>query len=141
MAVSKKFQKQQKITKSSKTGRISEFTSYIFIKKELERLGWNTKNPERNIEGQVYTQQECLDNKQIQKCFGKKRPEYVIKLTEDSYYIIEAKPLLSDIDLAYEEALGYAELINKKNNVIKAKIISGVAGNDEDGYQIKSAFF
>ena len=50
-----------------KKQRVSEFTSYIYIKKELENLGWNTKNPERNVEGEVYTQQECLDNEEIAK--------------------------------------------------------------------------
>lgn len=122
-----------------KKQRISEFTSYIYIKKELETLGWNTKNPERNVEGEVYTQQECLDNEEIQKQLINKKPEYVVKIDEDKLYIIEAKGSIDKIDEAFAEAKEYAELINT-SNVISAPIISGVAGNDEDGYIVKSAF-
>lgn len=119
--------------------RISEFTSYIFIKNELNILGWNTKNPARNIDGEVYTQQECLDHPEIQQYLIRKKPEYVVKLREDQFYIIEAKPRLEELDKAFSEALEYANLINE-SQLIKASVISGVAGNDEDGYLVKSAF-
>lgn len=124
----------------AKKQRISEFTSYIYIKKELESIGWNTKNPTRNFDGQVYTQQECLDNEQIRAQLINKKPEYVIKLEEDKFYIIEAKSTIDKIDQAFNEAKEYAELINA-SEIITAPIISGVAGNDEDGYIVKSAFF
>lgn len=132
-------QYQRKTKNKNNAKRVSEFTSYSFIKKELERCGWNTKNPERSNDGQVYTQQECLDNEEIEKFLGKQKPEYVVKLSEDEFYVIEAKPLLDNINDAFEEAEGYAKLINK-SDYIKATIISGVAGNDEDGYEIKSAY-
>ncbi len=45
--------------------RSSEFSSYVFIKNDLERMGWNTKNPSKGHGGQVYTQQECLDHPEI----------------------------------------------------------------------------
>ncbi len=120
--------------------RVSEFTSYIFIKNVLDNIGWVTKNPERNVDGEVYTQQECLDNSAIKEQLINLRPEYVIKVTEDKFYIIEAKADLGELDKAFNEAKEYAEKINK-SNVISAPIISGVAGNDEDGYQVKSAFY
>lgn len=119
--------------------KVSEFTSYIYIKNELETLGWNIKNPTRNVDGQVYTQQECLNNEEIKKQLINKRPEYVVKITEDFFYVIEAKGDINDIDKAYDEALEYAEEINQ-NKIIKACVISGVAGNDDDGYLVKSAF-
>ena len=119
--------------------RVSEFTSYIYIKQELGKLGWNTKNPARNPGGEVYTQQECLDLPEIEEQLGRQKPEYVVKLEEDKFYIIEAKPTLDDIELAFLEAEKYAEQINK-SRTIKALIVSGVAGNDEDGYVVKSAF-
>ena len=122
-----------------KKQRVSEFTSYIYIKKELENLGWNTKNPERNVEGEVYTQQECLDNEEIAKQLINKKPEYVVKVDEDKLYIVEAKGTIDKIDVAFSEAMEYANLVNQ-SNVISAPIISGVAGNDEDGYIVKSAY-
>lgn len=124
---------------SNKTKRVSEVTSYIFIKKELENLGWIAKNPERNADGQVYTQQECLDNPEIRKQLNNTRPEYIIKLSEDQFYIIEAKPYLADLDKAVKEAIEYAQQINQ-SDLIKAPIISGVAGNDEDGYHVQSSY-
>lgn len=119
--------------------RVSEFTSYIYIKNELLTIGWNTKNPSRNSEGQVYTQQECHDHEELKKFLNRKKPEYVIKINEDCFYIIEAKGKIEDIDIAYQEALDYANMINKSKN-IKALIISGVAGNDDDGYLVQSSF-
>ncbi|RGO16720.1 SAM-dependent methyltransferase [Bacillus cereus] len=120
--------------------RVSEFTSYIYIKNELSTLGWNTKNPSRDVNGQVYTQQECLENVEIQKQLDRLKPEYVVKVNEDCFYIIEAKATIDQIDEAFTEAKDYADLINK-SDVIRASIISGVAGNDEDGYLVKSAFY
>lgn len=122
-----------------KKKRVSEFTSYIYIKQELSKLGWSTKNPARNPTGEVYTQQECLDQDEIKAHLGRQKPEYVVKLSEDKFYIIEAKPGLDDIDTAFAEAKLYAEQINISKS-IKAVVISGVAGNDEDGYTVKSAF-
>lgn len=120
--------------------RVSEFTSYIYIKNELSALGWNTKNPSRVPNGQVYTQQECLENIEIQKQLNRLKPEYIVKVNEDCFYIIEAKATIDQIDEAFNEAKDYAKLLNK-SDLITAPIISGVAGNDEDGYLVKSAFY
>jgi type I restriction-modification system DNA methylase subunit len=118
--------------------RISEFTSYTFIRNELKNLGWNIKNPNRDPLGEVYTQQECLDNPEIQIGLGRTKPEYVIKVREDVFWVIEAKPKHSDLDTAFEEAKDYAISINT-NPGVNAFIISGVAGNEEDEYLIKTA--
>lgn len=126
--------------KTKNKPRISEYPSYIYIRDELKLLGWNTHNPNRNVNGEVYTQQECLDNAEIKLYLGRQRPEYTIKVQEDSFYIIEAKPKPEQIDKAYEEAMEYANEINK-SNIISAPFISGVAGNDEDGYIVKSGFY
>ncbi len=125
-----------------KTVKNSEFTSYIYIKNELANIGWDTKNPSRNLSGQVYTQQECHSDSRIKKALVNDRPEYVVKIDEDNLYIIEAKAELKDIDKAFTEAKVYAEKINNEHSSsIVAKIISGVAGNDDDGYLVKSAVF
>lgn len=118
----------------------SEFQSYTYIKNELNELGWNVKNPNRDVNGQLYTQQECLGNPEIKSMLGKLTPEYVVKLREDAFWVMEAKPTHEQIDQAYEEAVGYGELINK-HKFIKAMIVSGVAGNDIDRYVVKSSFW
>ncbi len=119
--------------------RSSEFTSYSWIKKELSQLGWIAKNPNRNPNGQVYTQQECLDDVRIKECLGRKRPEFVVKLSEDKFWIIEAKGKPSMIEKAFSEAIEYADLINN-SDIISVPLVSGVAGNDDDGYIVRSAF-
>lgn len=118
----------------------SEFQSYTYIKNELKELGWNTKNPLRDTKGQLYTQHECLGNPEIKSKLGKLTPEYIIKLKEDAFWVMEAKPTHEQLDQAYEEAVGYGELINS-HKFIRAIIVSGVAGNDIDRYVVKSGFW
>jgi type I restriction-modification system DNA methylase subunit len=119
--------------------RTSEFRAYKFILEDLETLGWDTRNPARNVNGQVYTQNECLGDKRILKQLVNLRPENVVKLLENQFYVIEAKPRREEIDIALSEAVDYADKINKSRD-IKAIIISGVAGNEIDGYLVKSKF-
>lgn len=118
--------------------RASEFASYVFIKNDLERLGWNTRNPTRNPDGELYTQQECLDNEDLAAGLGRQKPEYVVKVREDCFWIIEAKNTLEKIDIAFQEAVNYAKDINNAKRT-NAFIVTGVAGNDDDGYLVKTA--
>ncbi|HEL5572038.1 HsdM family class I SAM-dependent methyltransferase [Stenotrophomonas maltophilia] len=101
-------------------------------------MGWNTRNPERGTGGQVYTQQECLDHPGLAAGLQRQRPEYVIAVREDSFWVIEAKAAHDQIDDAFQEALQYARDINAAGEV-KAFIITGVAGNDDDGYLVRTA--
>lgn len=120
--------------------RISEVDAYIFIKEDLKNLGWNVKNPSRTKDGQVYTQGECLSEPRICEMLGQTKPENIVKITETEYYVIEAKADKKKIDQAIKEAEeDYANKINKSNH-IKARIISGIAGNDVDNYIVKSKF-
>ena len=45
----------------------SEVRAYIYIKEQLKLLGWDTRNPSRHPDGEVYTQQECLSHPEIKK--------------------------------------------------------------------------
>jgi len=117
----------------------TEVDAYIFIKENLKTLGWDTRNPTRNSLGEVYTQNECSGHPEIKKCLGNLRPENIVKLSETCFWVIEAKKKHSDLDKALSEAEDYAELINHSNQ-IKAVLISGVAGNQTDGYLIKGRY-
>lgn len=121
-------------------GYSTEVDAYIYIKKELDRLGWNIKNPTRIPQGQVYTQNECLSHPEIQKYLDKDKPENVIKLTESIYWIIEAKKEHFQLEQALDEAKNYAKKINN-SKIIKAIIVSGIAGNSYDTYLIRTEFF
>ncbi len=117
----------------------SEVDAYIFIKDNLKNLGWDVRNPARNPAGEVYTQNECLSHPEIKKCLKNLRPENVVKLSEQFYWLIEAKREHKQLQQAVSEAEDYARLINKSKSV-KVLIISGVAGNQNDSYLIKSKF-
>jgi type I restriction enzyme M protein len=111
----------------------SEVNAYVYIKEELDNLGWIVKNPARTDYGEVYQQNECLNNKYLKKYLKRLMPEAVIKLDEDNFWIIESKRDKKEIDKALKEARIYADKINKGNE-IKSLIISGIAGNDTDGF-------
>lgn len=119
--------------------RNSEFTSYVFIRNDLQRLGWNTRNPSRDARGQVYTQQECLDHPELAAGLGSQRPEYVLKINEESFWVVEAKSSPNEIDRALSEAVNYARDINKPK-LVSAIVATGVAGNDADGYITQTVF-
>lgn len=118
--------------------RNSEFNSYVFIKNDLNEIGWNVRNPNRDPQGEVYTQQECLDHPEVGAQLGRQKPEYIVKVRENGFWIIEAKANHNQLDQAFNEAVDYANQINR-SPLIQAFLVSGVAGNDIDGYLIKTA--
>jgi type I restriction-modification system DNA methylase subunit len=131
-----------KVAVEPKRGRRdSEFQSYTYIKNELKDRGWNTRNPNRDADGQLYTQIECHGNPELKSMLGQLTPEYIVKLREDAFWVIEAKPTVGEIETAYKEATeDYGALINK-HSFVRAKIASGVAGNDIDRYVVKTGFW
>lgn len=118
----------------------SEIHSYVYIKQELIAQGWNASNPTRNPAGQVYTQNEALQNPLIKKYLGRDKPEHVIivKRQPDKYIVIEAKADHKDLDQAINEAKAYAGKLNQDE--IHCPIAVGIAGNDEDTYIIRSYY-
>ena len=121
--------------------RNTEVDAYIFIKETLESLGWNIKNPSRNAEGQVYTQNECQDQPEIKKYLNKLKPENVVKITETKFWVIESKKEHKQLQQALNEAKNdYASKINQSSQ-IKAVLISGVAGNRTDSYFVENEYF
>ncbi len=125
--------------KNNIQSRVTEKNAYAYINAALKDLGWDTRNPSRNPQGQVYTDNQALGHPELRKGLGKDRPENVVKLTETKFWVIEAKSKRMEIDKAVGEAEGYARDINEKSSV-EAVIISGVAGNDDDGYLVRSKF-
>ena len=112
----------------------SEVHAYIYIIKELtEKKGW--------IKSQIYTQGECLKHPEIKKYLLQTKPENVVEINEKIFYVIESKNERKKIDLALEEAReDYADKINQSDR-IKVLFITGIAGNDEEGYIAKSQFY
>lgn len=119
----------------------SEVDAYTYIKEELEKLGWIVKNPARVIDGEVYKQNEVLAHNEIKKFLNRDMPEAVIKLNESEFWIIESKREKKEMNNALDEAINqYAKKINQSKN-LKCILISGVAGNDSDGFNVENKYF
>ena len=100
-----------------------------------------TKNPARTADGEVYKQNEVLSHVELKKMLKRDMPEAVIILIPIEFWVIEAKRDLKEIDKALDEAKNqYAEKINKAKKV-KCVLISGVAGNETDGYIVRNQYF
>ena len=101
----------RKYINNKMVARNSEIDAYIFIKENLESLGWNIKNPSRSDDGQVYTQGECLTHPELKKGLGQTKPENIIKLSETKFWVIESKKEHKQLNQALKEAREYAENI------------------------------
>lgn len=125
--------------KRRRTPASTEVDAYVYIKRKLRELGWNTGNPERNPDGQVYTQNECLSNEHIKRAWGLDRPENVVRFTDASLWVIEAKRYQSQLDQAVNEARDYAERLIA-DGFYGVPFISGVAGNNDDTFVVQNQF-
>ena len=117
----------------------SEIHAYVWIKERLEELDWNVSNPERNPNGEVYTQHECLQNDLIKSCLRKDIPENVVIVRSKKFLVIEAKRSRGDMKLAEKEAKEYADKLNTVE--ILCPIAVAVAGNPEDSFETRTFYF
>lgn len=114
--------------------RISEVHAYVHIHNELaNKKGW--------AKGQIFTQQECLSIPAIAEAFVKNKPENVVKVSEKIYYIIEAKNEREKLDIAVKEARDYYGKPVNKCGKVQALFITGIAGNQDDGFIAQSQYF
>lgn len=112
----------------------SEVHAYIYIRRELiEKKGWS--------KDEIYTQGECLKHPEIKKFLGQTKPENMVEVVDNIFYTIEAKNERKKIEQALKESRDdYAEKINQSNK-IKSLFITGVAGNDVEGFIAKSQYY
>jgi type I restriction enzyme M protein len=119
----------------------SEVEAYSFIREQLKELGWVVKDPSRHTEGQVWTQNQCLADPDLKRCLNLQRPENIVKLTETKLWVIEAKNSRPKLKIALLEAENdYARPINA-DGTFSVALISGVAGNDTSGYEVRTRLF
>jgi hypothetical protein len=116
----------------------SEVEAYAFIRDQLREIGWSIKNPSRHADGQVWTQNQCLAEPAVRNALGLARPENLVKLSETEVWVIEAKRERGQLARALKEAEeDYAKLINDRGE-LRASLITGVAGNDSTGYEVRT---
>ena len=118
---------------------ITEKNAYAYINVTLKDLGWDTRNPNKYPEAHVYTDNQALGHPELKKGLDKQRPENVVKVTETRFWIIEAKSSRKQLEQAVGEAEDYARDINQKS-AVQAVLITGVAGNDDEGYLITNRY-
>lgn len=113
----------------------SEFRLYGYILESLKSLGWDTRSPSKG--GQVYTQNEISQHRRLKAALGRLRPENVVVVGENSFWVIEAKGDLANLELALEEAEDYANRINEFSN-LSCQIVTGIAGSPETTHYIET---
>lgn len=116
----------------------TEVEAYGFIREQLKELDWTVRPPESPSGGEVWTQNQCLAHPEIKRCLGAMRPENIVKLSEQRLWVIEAKSGRSALKQALSEAeQDYAWPITN-GGVLTVPLISGVAGNDATGYEVRT---
>ena len=111
----------------------TEVHAYAHILHELKvKKGWKTD--------QIFTQNEIQRIGEIKKQLDQTTPENIVKINETMYYVIESKNKRDKLDIAINEAEKYyADKINN-SKTIRANFITGIAGNDEEGYIATSKY-
>ncbi len=114
----------------------SEFRSYPYIIDRLKDMGWDTRSPGRG--GAVYTQNEATkQNAKLKEALGAERPEYVVAVRENDFWVIEAKADVKELPIALEQAKGRAKQINSVQGV-KCHFITGFAGTPDSTHYIET---
>lgn len=118
---------------------VTEVEAYGHIRVQLRDLGWIVKAPGPSSDGQVWTQNQCLNHPEIRMALGQTRPENIVKLTERYLWAIEAKASRRQLDQAVDEAMhDYADKINDLNGTFQAVLATGIAGDEESGYAART---
>ena len=110
----------------------AESRTRYFVRDLASKKGWNTNHISKG--GDFLEEQEIADVFHDIGLGGDK-PDFLVCLKSEPIMIIEAKNTHKKINSAINEALDYADLINTNGNY-KVKIAVGVAGEDDNGYQV-----
>lgn len=116
----------------------SEVEAYVFIRDQLAQVGWIVSNPSTNPNGEVWTQNQVRAVPELSRVWGTQRPENVVKLGPSKVWVIEAKRDRAELGKALHEAEhDYAWPIQNAGQ-FQVPMITGVAGNDYTGYEIRT---
>jgi type I restriction enzyme M protein len=78
----------------------SEVEAYVFIRDQLRQVGWMVSNPSTNPKGEVWTQNQVRAVPVLNRVWGTKRPENVVKLGPSQIWVIEAKRTRAELGKA-----------------------------------------
>ncbi len=108
----------------------SESRARYFIRQNAKNRGWNIAHPSRG--GDVLEEQEIVDFFPDIN-LGASRPDFLFCLAGEPAMVVEAKNDVSKIDTAIDQAIDYAEKINRSGKY-SIKIVIGAAGEENHGY-------
>ncbi|MCL1882998.1 MAG: N-6 DNA methylase [Defluviitaleaceae bacterium] len=114
----------------------SESRTRYFIRGIAAKRGWNTSHVQKN--GDFLEEQEIVDFFP-RIGLGLDRPDFLICLNSEPVMVVEAKNDFKKIDEAIDEAVEYANIMNSKSEY-SVRIAVGVAGEDDNGYQVEVRF-
>lgn len=115
-----------------KNKKRSETRTRYFIRCIAAKRGWNTAHVSKN--GDFLEEQEIVDMFP-DIGLGAEKPDFLVCHRADPTMIIEAKNDFKKINQAINEAVEYADTINKTGKY-RIKLAVGVAGEDDNGYQV-----
>ncbi|MGY8621745.1 N-6 DNA methylase [Bacillus safensis] len=121
----------------SRRGKRAESRARYYIREEAKKRGWKVQHISRG--GDVLEEQE------IQSFYesiglGLEKPDFLFSLQGEPAIVIEAKNEADKINQALEEAIEYANTINK-NSQYNIKIAVGAAGEEDKGFIVKVSYF
>lgn len=111
----------------------AESRSRYYIRDQAARRGWNLQHPARG--GDCLEEQEII-NHIPDIGLGLNRPDFLFCLNGLPAVVLEAKNAAAKMDEAINEAIQYAETINKNSNY-KIKIAVGAAGEENHGFVVE----
>lgn len=103
-----------------------------YAREQAGKRGWNVKHPSRS--GEVLEEQEIQDYFPDIGLFRQK-PDFLFVRAGLPIMVVEAKNEAGKLDEALQEAIEYANLINKQASY-NVRIAVGAAGEEDKGFEI-----
>ncbi|MCG5061272.1 MAG: hypothetical protein KA714_25720 [Limnoraphis sp. WC205] len=110
----------------------AESRSRYFLRQQAQARGWNISHPSRG--GEVLEEQE-IEDYFPESGLGLERPDFMFVLNGNPAAVIETKNDISKLQNSIDEAIAYAELINKKGKY-NINVAVGAAGEENHGFGV-----
>lgn len=114
----------------------AEARTRYFAREVAARRGWNTSHVSKG--GDVLEEQE-ISHHFPDIGLGLERPDFLFCLAGEPCIVVEAKADAKQIDDAIQEAMDYADVIQKTRRY-NPRIAVGIAGTEETGHSIEVRF-
>lgn len=111
----------------------AESRARYYLREQAKKRGWKISHPSKG--GEILEEQEIVDHFN-DIGLGLERPDFMLVKGGLPTVVIEAKNTADKIEQAIEEAIDYANTINK-NSPYKVKFAVGAAGEENYGFAVE----